>query len=185
LKVNLLCWDVGRGHSPSPAAGTAAWCATPACRACSPLWSWPTHGEGRFARLFRRRVKGNLVILDHWAPDRLTANQRRDLKEIVEDATATDSALISSQLRIDQWHDVAGEPIVTRGYRIIYSEIALLPGLDLHITVRGPHLSTACLSVDRGRCGGGADPDRVRGKRKLGGISKQICIVLSSRAQRI
>ena len=43
------------------------------------------HGDGRFARLFRTLVKADLLILDDRGPDRLSANQRRDLMEIVED----------------------------------------------------------------------------------------------------
>ena len=37
------------------------------------------HGDGRFARLFRTLTKADLLILDDWGPDRLSANQRRDL----------------------------------------------------------------------------------------------------------
>jgi DNA replication protein DnaC len=33
------------------------------------------HGDGRFPRLFRTLVKADLLILDDWGPDRLTANQ--------------------------------------------------------------------------------------------------------------
>jgi len=43
------------------------------------------HGDGRFPRLFRQLVKADLLILDDWGPDRLTAPQRRDLMEIVGD----------------------------------------------------------------------------------------------------
>ena len=42
-------------------------------------------GDGRFARLFRSLARVDLLILDDWGPDRLTAAQRRDLMEIVED----------------------------------------------------------------------------------------------------
>src|SRR5208282_1598533 len=42
------------------------------------------HGDGRFARLFRTLIKADLLILDDWGPDRLTASQRRDLMEIIE-----------------------------------------------------------------------------------------------------
>ena len=41
------------------------------------------HGDGRFARLFRMLVKVDLLVLDDWGPDRLSASQRRDLMEIV------------------------------------------------------------------------------------------------------
>jgi DNA replication protein DnaC len=68
------------------------------------------HGDGRFARLFRNLVKVDLLALDDWGPDRLTADQRRDLMEIVEDRHGSGSTLIASQLTVDKWHDVIGEP---------------------------------------------------------------------------
>jgi DNA replication protein DnaC len=68
------------------------------------------HGDGRFTRLFRTLVKADLLVLDDWGPDRLTASQRRDLMEIVEDRHGNGSTLITSQLPRDKWHDVIGEP---------------------------------------------------------------------------
>src|SRR6266480_2663504 len=67
------------------------------------------HGDGRFTRLFRTLVKADLLVLDDWGPDRLTANQRRDLMEIVEDRHGRGSTLITSQLPLDKWHDIIGE----------------------------------------------------------------------------
>ena len=68
------------------------------------------HGDGRFPRLFRSLTKVDLLILDDWGPDRLNASQRRDLMEIVEDRYGAGSTLITSQLPVDTWHDVIGEP---------------------------------------------------------------------------
>jgi DNA replication protein DnaC len=68
------------------------------------------HGDGRFPRLFKSLTKTQLLILDDWGPDRLNASQRRDLMEIVEDRYEVGSTLITSQLPIDAWHDVIGEP---------------------------------------------------------------------------
>ena len=68
------------------------------------------HGDGRFARLFRMLIKADLLILDDWGPDRLTASQRRDLMEIVEDRYGAGSTLITSQLPVEAWHEVIGEP---------------------------------------------------------------------------
>ena len=68
------------------------------------------HGDGRFPRIFKSLVKTDLLILDDWGPERLNANQRRDLMEIVEDRYEAGSTLITSQLPIDTWHDVIGEP---------------------------------------------------------------------------
>jgi len=43
-------------------------------------------------------------------PDRMTAPQRRDLMEIVEDRYQSGSTVITSQLPVDTWHDVIDEP---------------------------------------------------------------------------
>src|ERR1700739_4852848 len=68
------------------------------------------HGDGRFARLFRMLVKVDLLVMDDWGPDRLSASQRRDLMEIVEDRHGRGSILITSQLPVATWHAVLGEP---------------------------------------------------------------------------
>ena len=68
------------------------------------------HGDGRFPRLFKNLTKTQLLILDDWGPDRLDASQRRDLMEIAKDRYDAGSTLITSQLPIDAWHDVIGEP---------------------------------------------------------------------------
>ena len=68
------------------------------------------HGDGSFPRLFRQLVRANLLILDDWGPDRLTGPQRRDLMEIVEDRYGNGAILLTSQLPVDAWHDVIGEP---------------------------------------------------------------------------
>jgi DNA replication protein DnaC/transposase len=68
------------------------------------------HGDGRFARLFRTLTKADLLILDDWGPERFTASQRRDLMEIVEDRYGAGSTLITSQLPVEAWHEVIGEP---------------------------------------------------------------------------
>jgi DNA replication protein DnaC len=68
------------------------------------------HGDGRFTKLFRMLTRVDVLILDDWGPDRLTANQRRDLMEIVEDRHGRGSILITSQLPVTTWHEVIGEP---------------------------------------------------------------------------
>jgi len=68
------------------------------------------HGDGRFPRLFRSLTKTDVLILDDWGPERLSSSQRRDLMEIVEDRYQAGSTLITSQLPLDTWHDVIGDP---------------------------------------------------------------------------
>ena len=67
-------------------------------------------GDGRFERLFRKLVRADILILDDWGPERLTAAQRRDLMEIVEDRYGRRSTVVTSQLPVDTWHAVIGEP---------------------------------------------------------------------------
>ena len=66
------------------------------------------HGDGRFARLFRTLTKADLLILNDWGPDRLSANQRRDLMEIVEDRYGAG---------LDADHQPAAGRRVARGHR--------------------------------------------------------------------
>src|ERR1700739_646545 len=68
------------------------------------------HGDGRFAQLFRKLTKVDLLTLDDWGPDRLTADQRRDLMEIIEDRHGKGSTLITSQITVAKWHDIIDEP---------------------------------------------------------------------------
>jgi DNA replication protein DnaC len=68
------------------------------------------HGDGSFARLFRMLTKVDLLILDDLGPDRLTAGQRRDLMEIIEERHDRASTLVASQLPVKAWHDLIGEP---------------------------------------------------------------------------
>ena len=66
-------------------------------------------GNGRFDRLFRKIARVDLLILDDWGPDRLTATQRRDLMEIVDERYGR-STIVTSQLPVETWHEVIGEP---------------------------------------------------------------------------
>ena len=78
------------------------------------------HGDGRFARLFRTLVKVDLLILDDWGPDRLSANQRRDLMEIVEDRHGRGSILITSQLPVQPGMKLsANPPSATRSWIVL------------------------------------------------------------------
>ena len=49
---------------------------------------------------------------DDWGPDRLSANQRRDLMEIVEDRYEARSIIITSQLPVDRWYEIIGNPTI-------------------------------------------------------------------------
>ena len=67
-------------------------------------------GDGRYAKLLRTLARVDLLILDDWGPEQLNAEQRRDLLEIVEDRYDARSILITSQLPIEQWYEIIGDP---------------------------------------------------------------------------
>jgi len=96
------------------------------------------HADGRFPRLFRSLTKTQLLILDDWGPDRLTATQRRDMLEIVEDQYGRGSTMITSQLPIKAWHDVIGEPTFADAIldRIVHNAYRLeLEGQSMRKTI--------------------------------------------------
>ena len=63
----------------------------------------------------RRRCRGGEVqsllrILDDWGLEPLGPEQRRDLLEIVEERYGRGATLITSQIPVDRWHDLIGDP---------------------------------------------------------------------------
>ena len=67
-------------------------------------------GDGRYPKLLATLAKTEVLILDDWGLAKLTAEQRRDLLEILEDRHGTRSTLATSQLPVDKWHDLIGDP---------------------------------------------------------------------------
>ena len=67
-------------------------------------------GDGRYGRLLRQLARVDLLILDDWGPEPLTAEQRRDLLEIVEDRYNAGSLIITSQVPVPRWYEIVGDP---------------------------------------------------------------------------
>jgi DNA replication protein DnaC len=67
-------------------------------------------GDGTYTRLMNRLAKVDVLILDDWGLSKLIAEQRRDLLEILEDRHDTRSTIVTSQLPLDQWHNIIGDP---------------------------------------------------------------------------
>ena len=68
--------------------------------------------DGRYARTLRQLARVNLLILDDWGPEALTAEQRRDLLEIIEDRYDRGSIVVTSQLPVDRWYEIIGNPTI-------------------------------------------------------------------------
>ena len=68
--------------------------------------------DGRYRRLLASITKCQLIVLDDFALAPLTDEQRRDLLEILEHRYESSSTIIASQLPLDHWHDVIGDPTI-------------------------------------------------------------------------
>ena len=67
-------------------------------------------GDGRYPRLMRAIGGVRLLILDDWGLEPLGPEQRRDMLEIVEERYGRGATLITSQIPVDRWHDLIGDP---------------------------------------------------------------------------
>ncbi len=84
-------------------------------------------GDGRYSRLLLNLSKVDLIVLDDWGIAPLSADNRRDLLEILDDRYERKSTLITSQLPVDKWHRYLEDPtladaildrVVHNAYRI-------------------------------------------------------------------
>ena len=67
-------------------------------------------GDGSYEKLLRNFARTDLIILDDWGLAPIGGAERRDLLEILEDRYGNRSTLVTSQLPVDRWHDVIGDP---------------------------------------------------------------------------
>ena len=69
-------------------------------------------GDGRYARMLKTLARVDLLILDDWGPEKLDDDQRRDLLEIVEDRYERRSTIVTSQIPVDRWYEIIGNPTI-------------------------------------------------------------------------
>src|ERR1700751_266282 len=69
-------------------------------------------GDGRYARMLKSLARVHVLILDDWGITPLTAEQRRDLLEIVDDRHGRASTVVTSQLPVAHWHEHIGNPTI-------------------------------------------------------------------------
>jgi DNA replication protein DnaC len=107
-------------------------------------------GDGRYGRLLTRLARVELLILDDWGLAPMTAEQRRDLLEIVDDRHGRASTIITSQVPIEHWHDVIGDPTLADAIldRLVHNAHRLiLKGESMRkITARRDGLDAAATS---------------------------------------
>ena len=70
------------------------------------------HGDGSYTKLMNQLLKTDLLILDDWGIHKISAAQRNDLMEVIEDRHGRRSTLIASQLPVEHWHEYIGEATI-------------------------------------------------------------------------
>lgn len=65
--------------------------------------------DGTYTTLLRRFAKAQVLVLDDFGLETLTAQARKDLLELLDDRYNTSSTIITSQLEPKDWHAVIGD----------------------------------------------------------------------------
>lgn len=69
-----------------------------------------TRGDGRYHRLLAQLARVSLLVLDDFLLTPASAEQARDLLEVIEDRSQLRSTLVASQLPVDSWHGALADP---------------------------------------------------------------------------
>ena len=67
-------------------------------------------GDGSYTKLLEKLSRTELLVLDDFGLAPLGDAERRDLLEVLEDRYGRRATLMTSQLPLDHWHEVIGNP---------------------------------------------------------------------------
>ncbi|MBU1338652.1 MAG: IS21-like element helper ATPase IstB [Acidobacteria bacterium] len=67
-------------------------------------------GDGRYGKMLINLAKTNLLVIDDWGLTPLDDHGRRDILEILEDRHNIRSTIVTSQLPLNNWHEIIGDP---------------------------------------------------------------------------
>jgi DNA replication protein DnaC len=81
------------------------------------------HGDGSFPRRMVQLAKLDLLVIDDFAISPMSALQRNDLLEVLDDRIGSRATLITSQLPVKAWHTYLDDPTVADAIldRIVHS----------------------------------------------------------------
>ena len=68
------------------------------------------HGDGSFGRRLAQLARIDLLAIDDFAIAPVTAAERNDLLELLDDRVGTRATLITSQLPVSAWHEWLDDP---------------------------------------------------------------------------
>jgi len=68
--------------------------------------------DGSYGRVLSRLARVSLLVLDDLGLAALSDHERRDLLEVIEDRHGSSSTILTSQLPVEHWHEVIGDPTI-------------------------------------------------------------------------
>ena len=68
------------------------------------------HGNGTYTRRLAQLARVELLVIDDWGLQKLGSSERHDLLEVLEDRCGVRSTIVTSQLKVDDWHEAIGAP---------------------------------------------------------------------------
>ncbi|QSO50905.1 ATP-binding protein [Alicyclobacillus curvatus] len=61
-------------------------------------------GDGSYSKMVKALLKVDLLILDDWGLAQMSAQESRDLLDVMDDRFSTHSTCIISQIPVEHWH---------------------------------------------------------------------------------
>jgi DNA replication protein DnaC len=79
--------------------------------------------DGRYGKILKTLSKTQLLAIDDWGLQPLVKEQGYDLLELLEDRHGLRSTLVTSQLPVEHWHEMIGNPTLADAIldRLIHS----------------------------------------------------------------
>ena len=83
--------------------------------------------DGTYPKLLASLAKTEVLVIDDFGLAKLSAENRRDLFEIIEDRHGVRSSVVTSQLPVAKWHAVVGDPTLADAIldRLVHSAYQL------------------------------------------------------------
>ena len=83
--------------------------------------------DGSYPKLLASLAKTEVLVIDDFGLAKLSAENRRDLLEITEDRYGIRSTVITSQLPVENWHDIIADPTLADAIldRLVHSSYQL------------------------------------------------------------
>lgn len=81
------------------------------------------HGDGSFTRRLAQLARTDLLVIDDFAIAPISASERNDLLELLDDRVGSKATLITSQLPVNSWHEWLNDPTLADAIldRIVHS----------------------------------------------------------------